>query len=88
MNVIGLYGSYTLAEALRQDLLLSAKATPDVLKNAQEVLSHRSFEEQKKMVLAIHVLVGAFVLFTVWFGRLGEEFTGKENRPYKANPRR
>lgn len=85
MNVVGLYGSYTFAEALREDLLLSVKATPDVLKNAQEVLSHRSFKGQKQLVLAIHVLVGAFVLFAVWFGRLGEELSGNEKRPKKAN---
>jgi hypothetical protein len=86
MNVIGLYGAYTFAEALREDLLLSAKATPDILQNAQEVLSRRSFEGQKKLVFAIHVLVGAFVLFAVWFGRLGEDFSGDEERPNKAKP--
>lgn len=78
MNIIGLYGSYTFTEALREDLLISVKSTPDVLKNTQEVLSHRSFEKQKQMVLVIHLLVGAFVLFAVWYGRLGEESSANE----------
>ena len=29
MNILGLWGSYTFAEALRQDLLIAAKAAPE-----------------------------------------------------------
>jgi len=73
MNVIGLWGSYTFAEALRQDLLISVKTAPDTLKNAQAVLFERSFESQRMLALVIHAILGAFVLSAVWFGRLGEQ---------------
>jgi hypothetical protein len=72
MNIFGLWNSYTFVEALRKDLLHAAKADPDAIRNAQEVLLNISFESQKIMTLVIHVLIGAFVLFAVWFGPLGE----------------
>ena len=72
MNLIGLSSSYTFAEALRQDLLISAKAAPDTLRNAQAVLTERSFEDQKTLAFLIHAILGGFVLLVVWFGRLGE----------------
>lgn len=72
MNVLGLWGSYTFAEALRQDLLIAAKAAPDTLTNAQAVLSKNSYDDQKSLVLVIHAVLGAFVLSVVWLGRFGE----------------
>jgi uncharacterized protein involved in cysteine biosynthesis len=72
MNLIGLWGSYTFAEALRQDLLAAAKMNPDILKHAQLVLSERSFECQKMLAIVIHAILGGLVLFVVWFGCLGK----------------
>ena len=72
MNIMGLSSSYTFAEALRQDLLVSVKAAPETLKNAQAVLSEKSFENQKALATAIHAILGAFVFSVIWFGRLGE----------------
>ena len=72
MNVLGLWGSYTFAEALRQDLLIAAQSAPDSLKNAQAILAKSSFSEQKVAVLIIHGVLGVIVLCVIWFGRLGE----------------
>ncbi|PKG98577.1 hypothetical protein [Paraglaciecola sp. MB-3u-78] len=72
MNILGLWGSYTFAEALRQDLLIAAQSAPDTLKNAQTILSKSSFSKQKVSVLIIHGVLGVFVLSVIWFGRLGE----------------
>ena len=72
MNILGLWGSYTFAEALRQDLLIAAKAAPDTLRNAQAVLSERSFSNQRILALVIHTILGVFILFVIWFGRFSE----------------
>ena len=78
MNIKGLYGSYMFAEALRLDLLASSQSCQTALDKTCEVLSDISYESQKNMVLPIHFLVGSFVLFTVWFGRLGEGNSASE----------
>jgi len=67
MNLIGLWGSYTFAEALRQDLLIAAKADANTLTNAREVLSRRSLTSQKTMAVVIHTLIGTIFLYGVWF---------------------
>jgi hypothetical protein len=78
MNILGLWGAYTFAEALRQDLLIAAQSTPDILKNSQAMLSESSFSKQRGAVLIIHGVLGVFVLTIIWFGRLGE--SGEENK--------
>lgn len=66
MNVLGLWGSYTVAEALRKDLLHSAHGNPEALAHARHVLAKRGFDGQKRLAVAIHGVLGCFVLFTVW----------------------
>jgi hypothetical protein len=72
MNILGLLGSYTFAEALRQDLLIAAQSAPDSLKNTQAILSDSSFSKQKITVLIIHSVLAVFVLSVIWFGRIGD----------------
>jgi hypothetical protein len=72
MNILGLWGSYTFAEALRQDLLIAAEAAPDTLRNAQAVLAKGSFSGQRILALVIHAVLGVFVLSVIWFGRFSE----------------
>ena len=73
MNVLGLYGAYTFAEALRLDLLAISGSDAETLENARDVLSERSFNVQKRIVVPIHLLVGSFVRSVVrsaWRGSL------------------
>lgn len=77
MNLIGLWGSYTFAEALRLDLLSAAKTMSDKLKNTQAVLLQRSFESQKIFAIFIHAVLGALVLSVIWVGRLGKQTDNK-----------
>ena len=77
MNIFGLLGSYTFAEALRQDLLIAAQSTPDSLKNTHAILSKFSFSWQKLLVLINYSILGVFVLSVIWFGRIGD--LGKED---------
>lgn len=68
MNLVGLWGSYTFAEALRRDLLAMAMLTPGELTNTRAVLSEHSFQAQRSIALIIHVLLGTLVLLAVWLG--------------------
>jgi hypothetical protein len=70
MNFIGLYGSYTLAEALRVDLLRLAGTTP--LTETRVVLEQHSYFVHRAAALWVHIGVGAAILFAVWFARLFE----------------
>jgi hypothetical protein len=79
MNILGLWGSYTFAEALREDLLIAASAAPDILGNTQAVLSERSFASQRILALMIHTILGVFVLSVIWFGRFGESASDTGN---------
>ena len=85
MNIMGLWGSYTFAEAIRQDLLIAATAAPDTLQNAQAVLAKWSFVNQRTLALMIHVILGMFVLCVIWFGRFGEPDT-KNDLTRKIRP--
>jgi hypothetical protein len=67
MNVMGLWGAYTFAEALRKDVLMSVNNTPHTVHNTQQVLAKGSLEKQKWRALAIHVVLGAVVLLSVWW---------------------
>lgn len=72
MNILGLWGAYTFAEALRQDLLIAAHLAPDTLKNTQAILADSTFSRQKLAVLVIHGILALLVLGIIWFARLGE----------------
>ncbi|EKU96792.1 hypothetical protein Lepto7375DRAFT_0706 [Leptolyngbya sp. PCC 7375] len=69
MNLLGLWSSYSFAEALRLDLLSVAQTTPDTLKNTQVVLSQWSFGSQKIFAIFIHFILAILVLSVVWSGR-------------------
>jgi hypothetical protein len=70
MNFVGLYGSYTFAEALRTDLLRMAATTP--LTDTTLFLEQHSYVSQRLTAFLIHVAVGATILVVVWFARLSE----------------
>ena len=70
MNYLGLYSSYTFAEALRTDLLRMAATTP--LSDTTHFLGQLSFLPQRLTALLIHLVVGATILLVVWFARLSE----------------
>ena len=69
MNLMGLWGSYSFAEALRQDLLALPSEPPGKLSQTRTVLSGRSFATQRWMALLIHVVLAVPVLWAVWHGR-------------------
>lgn len=68
MNLFGLYSAYTLAEALRTDLLRMAAAAP--LTDTRILLERHSYLSQRLVAVFIHLVVGATVLTVVWFARL------------------
>jgi hypothetical protein len=70
MNLLGLFVSYSFAEALRVDLiaLLQSKGASATL----EVLQSSSFGKQRWTALAIHILLGIVVLWVVWRAKFGE----------------
>jgi fucose 4-O-acetylase-like acetyltransferase len=76
MNVLGLYGSYTFAEALRTDLLSmeGAKALP----HTHKVLQTHSYVGQRTGMFWIHAIVGVAILLVVWLGHFGEK-NGEES---------
>ena len=79
MNVLGLWGAYTFAEALRQDLLVSASATQGTLMHAQAVLSKMSYANQRILALVIHAILGFFVLSVIWLGHFGQSESDTHN---------
>jgi hypothetical protein len=70
MNFVGLYGAYTLAEALRTDLLRLATTTP--LTDTRLVLEQHSYLAHRSAAIGAHIGVGAVILFAIWFGRFFE----------------
>jgi hypothetical protein len=70
MNFVGLYGAYTLAEALRTDLLRLAATTP--LTDTRLVLEQHSYLAHRAAALWAHLSIGAVILFAIWFGRFFE----------------
>ncbi len=71
MNILGLYRSYTFAEALRIDLLAMEGAK--ALANTYDVLQSHSFIRQRTATFWIHSIVGLAVLLVVWLGRFGDK---------------
>jgi hypothetical protein len=76
-NLVGLYSSYTLAEALRSDLLRLAATSP--LTETRLMLEQHSYLAHRRASLFIHLGVGISILFTVWFGRLIPPDAGAED---------
>lgn len=79
MNLLGLYGAYTFAEALRTDLLRLAAATP--LTDTKFLLEHHSYLNQRIVACGIHLLVGATLLAVVWFARFSEGEANPARQP-------
>jgi len=70
-NLVGLYGSYAFAEALRIDLLRMTAGSP--LTETRLLLDQHSYVSQRLSAVAIHLGVGATILLVVWFGGRGSE---------------
>jgi hypothetical protein len=68
MNLLGLYGSYTFAEALRTDLLRMAASAP--LLDTFAILEKHSYAAQRTAAFWIHLVVGSAVLLAVWYAKL------------------
>jgi hypothetical protein len=68
-NLIGLYGSYTFAEALRRDLLSLTAGSP--LTNTRAVLVEHSYASQRIWAFVVHLGVGGSLLLAVWLAHRG-----------------
>lgn len=69
-NLLGLFSSYAIAEALRTDLLRIAADTP--LTDTRDLLQQHSYLSHRMAALWIHLAVGAAILLAIWFARPGE----------------
>jgi hypothetical protein len=78
MNLLGLYSSYTFAEALRTDLLRMAATTP--LTDTRLILEQHSYLTQRLAAFWVHLAVGATILLVVWFGPFSEPEAGSQGR--------
>ena len=77
MNVIGLYGAYSFAEALRIDIL--TLNTIENIPNTLMLLKEHSYLNQLSAVKWIHLVIGVGMIFTIWSGRIGAMVaTGKQ----------
>jgi hypothetical protein len=65
LNLMGLYSAYTLAEALRTDLLRVAAGSP--LTDTGLLLEQHSYLAHRTAAVWTHLVVGATVLSVVWF---------------------
>jgi hypothetical protein len=72
-NLLGLYSSYTFAEALRTDLVRMAATT--TLSDTHLFLEQHSYLPQRLAAICIHLAVGATILLVVWFARFSEPET-------------
>jgi hypothetical protein len=69
-NLVGLYSSYTFAEALRTDLVRMAATTP--LTDTHLYLEQHSYLPQGLAAIGVHLAVGATILLVVWFARFSD----------------
>jgi hypothetical protein len=76
-NLLGLYSSYTFAEALRTDLVQMAATT--ALSHTHLFLEQHSYLPQRLAAIWIHLAVGATILLVVWFARFSEPETAAAN---------
>lgn len=74
MNLVGLYSSYTFAEALRTDLLRLTETSP--LVDTRLLLQQHSYLPGRAAAIGAHLAIGATIVFTVWYGRLIAPETG------------
>src|SRR5688500_2322115 len=72
-NLAGLYASYTLAEALRTDVLRMSLGSP--LTETRVILARHSYLSQRAGAFLVHAVVGATILLVVW----------RANRPPDTN---
>ena len=70
MNLLGLYGAYAMAEALRIDLLRTSAATP--LAETRQVLESHSYLAHRTVALWTHSGITLVIVLTIWFGTLLE----------------
>jgi hypothetical protein len=63
-NLAGLYAAYTLAEALRADLLRMTLGSP--LTDTRVILAQHSYLSQRGGAFLVHAVVGATILIVVW----------------------
>ena len=70
MNYLGLYNSYTFAEALRTDLLRMIDTAS--LTDTRLILEQHSYLAQRLGAFWTHLAVGATILLVVWFARFSE----------------
>ena len=70
MNLLGLYSSYTIAEALRIDLLRMLATAPFV--DTRIYLEQHSYLPQRLAAFAVHLAVGVAILSVVWFARFSD----------------
>jgi hypothetical protein len=68
-NLVGLYGSYAFAEALRTDLLKMTAGSP--LSDTRVLLDQHSYVSQRLSAFGVHLGVGAAILLVLWFGGRG-----------------
>jgi hypothetical protein len=80
LNLVGLYSSYTFAEALRLDMLDLAATTS--LTDTRLFLEQHSYLPQRLAAIATHLVVGGTILAVVWFARFSDpETTGAQTAP-------
>lgn len=65
-NLAGLYASYTIAEALRTDILRMTIGSP--LTDTRVILAQHSYLSQRIVAFVVHGVVGATILLVVWRG--------------------
>jgi hypothetical protein len=65
-NIVGLYGAYAFAEALRGDLLRMTAGSP--LTDTRLALAQHSYTSQRFWAFAVHLGVGTTILVVVWLG--------------------
>ncbi|HEU4746962.1 MAG TPA: hypothetical protein VFS56_00565, partial [Gemmatimonadaceae bacterium] len=63
-HLAGLYASYTLAEALRSDILRMTLASP--LTDTRMILAQHSYLSQRMIAFFVHAAVGATIQLVVW----------------------
>lgn len=69
MNIAALWGSYTLAESLRRDLIIELQKAPSILINTRGNLEAISYHSQKYLSLVIHGVVGISLLCMIFLTR-------------------
>ena len=65
-NLAGLYASYTLAEALRIDVLRMTVGSG--LTDTRALLQQHSYLSQRVAAFLVHAVVGSAILLVVWRG--------------------